>query len=83
MDATDQRILASLQRAGRISNQDLAQQVGISTAACWRRVRALETAGTPERRSSAATRARLCAALRAKVSPDASITECNFGMTDA
>ncbi len=46
MDNTDQRILAALQREGRISNQDLAQQVGISTAACWRRVRALEAAGT-------------------------------------
>lgn len=45
MDNTDQRILAVLQRDGRISNQDLAEQVGISTAACWRRVRALEAAG--------------------------------------
>lgn len=45
MDITDHRILAALQREGRISNQDLAEEVGISTAACWRRVRALEAAG--------------------------------------
>lgn len=45
MDSTDYRILSTLQGEGRISNQDLAEQVGISTAACWRRVRALEAAG--------------------------------------
>lgn len=45
MDSTDTRILDTLQRDGRISNQALAEQVGISTAACWRRVRALEDAG--------------------------------------
>jgi DNA-binding Lrp family transcriptional regulator len=42
-DNTDVKILAVLQEQGRISNQDLASEVGISTAACWRRVRALET----------------------------------------
>jgi DNA-binding Lrp family transcriptional regulator len=46
MDSTDYRILGALQEQGRISNQDLAERVGISTAACWRRVRALEAAGT-------------------------------------
>jgi DNA-binding Lrp family transcriptional regulator len=45
MDATDWKILAVLQSEGRISNQDLAERVGVSTAACWRRVRALEAAG--------------------------------------
>ena len=45
MDSTDQKILVELQRHGRISNQDLADAVGISTAACWRRVRALESRG--------------------------------------
>jgi len=39
---TDRQILAHLQAEGRISNQELAERVGISTAACWRRVRALE-----------------------------------------
>lgn len=45
MDRTDIRILATLQRDGRLSNQALADQVGISAAACWRRVRALEDGG--------------------------------------
>ncbi len=42
MDRIDFKILDTLQRDGRISNQQLATEVGISTAACWRRVRALE-----------------------------------------
>ncbi len=45
MDRTDHRILGTLQQDGRISNQSLADQVGISAAACWRRVRALEDEG--------------------------------------
>tara|TARA_R110001592_G_scaffold363371_1_gene685547 strand:+ start:167260 stop:167724 length:465 start_codon:yes stop_codon:yes gene_type:complete len=45
MDRTDIRILDILQYDGRISNQALADKVGISTAACWRRVRALEDTG--------------------------------------
>ena len=45
MDRTDNRILKILQHDGRISNQALADQMGISTAACWRRVRALEEEG--------------------------------------
>jgi Lrp/AsnC family leucine-responsive transcriptional regulator len=45
MDRTDIRILDTLQQDGRISNQALAIKVGISAAACWRRVRALEEEG--------------------------------------
>lgn len=45
MDRSDREILNTLQREGRISNQQLAERVGMSTAACWRRVRALEQAG--------------------------------------
>ncbi len=45
MDRTDTKILTTLQRDGRLSNQGLADQVGISAAACWRRVRALEEDG--------------------------------------
>lgn len=45
MDRLDLRILETLQRDGRISNQALADQIGVSTAACWRRVRALEDSG--------------------------------------
>ena len=45
MDRTDIKILTALQRDGRLSNQALAEEIGISTAACWRRVKALEKAG--------------------------------------
>ena len=41
----DQRILAQLQKEGRATNQELAEAVGMSTSACWRRVRALEESG--------------------------------------
>ena len=41
----DRRILAQLQKKGRATNQELAEAVGMSTSACWRRVRALEESG--------------------------------------
>jgi len=44
-DNFDRKILQLLQQDGRISNQQLAEQVGLSPAACWRRVRALEEKG--------------------------------------
>lgn len=45
LDAIDRKILATLQRDGRISIADLAQQVGLSPSPCLRRVRLLEEAG--------------------------------------
>ncbi|KAB2912922.1 MAG: Lrp/AsnC family transcriptional regulator [Hyphomicrobiaceae bacterium] len=45
MEAQDAHILAELQRDGRSTNQELADRVGMSTSACWRRVRALEEQG--------------------------------------
>ena len=45
MDAIDRRIIRVLQQDGRISNQDLAERVGLSPSPCLRRVRALEKAG--------------------------------------
>jgi len=45
IDRFDRRILDVLQREGRISNQDLADRVGLSPSPCLRRVRALEEAG--------------------------------------
>jgi DNA-binding Lrp family transcriptional regulator len=48
LDATDWRILRALQEDGRITNVDLARQVGISAPPCLRRVRALEEAGIIE-----------------------------------
>ncbi|HMD77780.1 MAG TPA: Lrp/AsnC family transcriptional regulator [Terracidiphilus sp.] len=48
-DELDYRILDVLQRDGRISNQDLADQVGLSPSPCLRRMRQLESAGTIQR----------------------------------
>lgn len=45
LDATDARILSVLQRQGRISNADLAEEVNLSASACHRRVQRLEQAG--------------------------------------
>lgn len=45
LDRYDRQILALLQQDGRISNQDLADTIGLSPSPCLRRVRALEEAG--------------------------------------
>ncbi|QDL52689.1 Lrp/AsnC family transcriptional regulator [Rhodoferax aquaticus] len=45
LDKFDQHILDVLQRDGRINNQDLADQIGLSPSPCLRRVRALEESG--------------------------------------
>ncbi len=45
MDRYDRMILQLLQQEGRISNQELADRIGLSPSPCLRRVRALEEAG--------------------------------------
>ena len=45
MDKTDRKILAELQKNGRLSSQALAAKVGLSTSPCWRRVKRMEKAG--------------------------------------
>jgi Lrp/AsnC family leucine-responsive transcriptional regulator len=45
LDRFDQRILEVLQREGRISNQELAERIGLSPSPCLRRGRALEESG--------------------------------------
>ncbi|MEJ2395124.1 MAG: Lrp/AsnC family transcriptional regulator [Candidatus Thiodiazotropha sp.] len=45
LDRYDRRILEVLQADGRISNQDLAEAIGLSPSPCLRRVRALEESG--------------------------------------
>ena len=45
MDKTDIAILRALQRDGRASAQQLSDQVGLSTAPVWRRVKAMEADG--------------------------------------
>ena len=49
IDRFDNLILEALQKDGRISNVQLAQQVGLSESACLRRVRALEESGIIDR----------------------------------
>jgi Lrp/AsnC family transcriptional regulator, leucine-responsive regulatory protein len=49
LDRFERSILIALQADGRVSNQDLARQVGLSPSACWRRVKALEDAGVIQR----------------------------------
>ena len=45
IDSFDLRILRELQQDGGLSNQDLAEKVGLTAAPCSRRVKALEEAG--------------------------------------
>lgn len=45
LDRYDRHILEILQHDGRISNQELADRVGLSPSPCLRRVRALEESG--------------------------------------
>ncbi len=45
LDTTDRKILAALQRNGRMSNAELSDQVNLSPSACHRRVQRLEAEG--------------------------------------
>jgi len=45
LDRYDRHILEVLQSDGRLSNQELADRIGLSPSPCLRRVRALEEAG--------------------------------------
>lgn len=45
LDRYDRRILEVLQQDGRLSNQELADRIGLSPSPCLRRVRALEESG--------------------------------------
>lgn len=45
MDKIDCKILAELQKDGRLSVTDLAERVGLSLSPCHRRVKALEQSG--------------------------------------
>ncbi len=45
LDTIDRRILAELQKAGRISNAELSEKVNLSPSACHRRVQRLEAEG--------------------------------------
>ena len=45
LDAIDRRLLAALQKEGRITNAELAERVNLSPSACHRRVQRLESEG--------------------------------------
>lgn len=49
LDRYETRILTELQRNSRLTNQELAERVGLSPSPCWRRVRQLEEAGVIRR----------------------------------
>lgn len=49
LDQVDRAILRALQENGDISQAALAEKVGASPASCWRRIKALESAGVLRR----------------------------------
>lgn len=59
IDRTDRLILEHLQKDGSLTNQQLAEKVGLSPSPCSRRVRALEEAGVIERRVTILNRRKL------------------------
>lgn len=49
LEHQDEKILLHLQKDARATNQQLADAVGMSASACWRRVRSLEETGVVQR----------------------------------
>ncbi|MEH6550412.1 MAG: Lrp/AsnC family transcriptional regulator [Pseudomonadales bacterium] len=49
LDRTDHKILTLMQQNGRISNLELAEQIGLSPTPCSRRVKKLEETGIIDR----------------------------------
>ena len=49
LDRKDRAILMELQRDSRLTMQQLAARIGMSSSACWRRVRSLEESGVIDR----------------------------------
>jgi DNA-binding Lrp family transcriptional regulator len=49
LEVKDRRILSELQRDSRLTMQELAERVGMSSSACWRRVKSLEEDGVIDR----------------------------------
>jgi DNA-binding Lrp family transcriptional regulator len=49
LDTKDRRILAELQSDSRLTMQELGERTGMSSSACWRRVKSLEEAGIIDR----------------------------------
>lgn len=66
-DRTDRRILEELQQDGGLTNQDLAERVGLSPSPCLRRVKALEDAGIILKRVTLLERKKLGLSLTALI----------------
>ncbi|MEP5376235.1 MAG: Lrp/AsnC family transcriptional regulator, partial [Hyphomicrobiales bacterium] len=45
LDQIDHRILSELQHEGGLSQRELAERVGLSQNACWRRLQTLNASG--------------------------------------
>jgi Lrp/AsnC family transcriptional regulator, leucine-responsive regulatory protein len=67
LDDIDRRILAVLEREGRIAMVDLAEKVGLSATPCLRRVKRLEAEGIIDRYAAVIDRAKLGQGLQAFV----------------
>ena len=48
-DKYEWQILQALQKDGRLSNNEIAEQIGLSTTPCWRRINELNNSGVIER----------------------------------
>jgi DNA-binding Lrp family transcriptional regulator len=49
LEPADRRLLAELQKDSRLTMQELARRLGMSSSACWRRLKALEKDGVIDR----------------------------------
>ncbi|WP_099827879.1 Lrp/AsnC family transcriptional regulator [Oceaniglobus indicus] len=63
IDHLDRRILEELQRDATQSQRDLADRIGLSQNACWRRLKALEASGIIRNRTVVLDRDRLGAGM--------------------
>lgn len=68
LDRLDKRILAIMQGNGRITNLELAEQVGLSPTPCARRVKRLEESGVIDRHVTLLNQARLGLNITAMIS---------------
>jgi len=58
-DPHSMKILAALQEDGRLSVQDLANRIGLSTTPTWKRLKALELSGAIQRYTAVIDRAQV------------------------
>ena len=68
LDRIDKRILGVMQANGRITNLELADQIGLSPTPCARRVKRLEASGLIERHVTLLNQARLGLNITAMIS---------------